>query len=246
MDRYTFLASRIPAFAGLVDGTARAQVRWITRIVGPAPRRILDAGCGGGRHSILLSQEGYDVVGVDASESALAIARGQAAELGATPTWVRADLRAPPAGPYDAVLLMDVTLGVFDDAEARAALRELREHLRPGGAIIVELYHLPFWRERLGKRSWAKGELLPDQAVERTYREEGGFLIDEVELISDAGVERAPTQRLRAWSPDEAIGMVTAAGFLPLHTLGSRRFEFGRLPTPLAPDAAFFWIVATR
>jgi SAM-dependent methyltransferase len=47
------------------------------------PGRALDIGCGNGRNSIFLARRGFDVDGIDVSESALAWANEQAADAGA-------------------------------------------------------------------------------------------------------------------------------------------------------------------
>ena len=44
----------------------------------PAPGRALDLGCGTGTHSIYLAQQGWEVVGVDFSPKAIALAREKA------------------------------------------------------------------------------------------------------------------------------------------------------------------------
>jgi len=44
-------------------------------------RRIIDVGCGTGRHSIELSKRGYRVTGIDLSESQLARAKEKAKQL---------------------------------------------------------------------------------------------------------------------------------------------------------------------
>lgn len=44
--------------------------------------RVLDVGCGPGRHAQYLAQQGFRCAGVDASETALEFARAQAAEAG--------------------------------------------------------------------------------------------------------------------------------------------------------------------
>src|SRR4030043_331270 len=44
--------------------------------------RILDVGCGTGRHSIQLARRGYQITGVDLSESQLKRAREKAKEQG--------------------------------------------------------------------------------------------------------------------------------------------------------------------
>src|SRR5689334_24925518 len=43
--------------------------------------RVLDAGCGPGRHSLELARRGINVVGVDASPEFIALARKAAADL---------------------------------------------------------------------------------------------------------------------------------------------------------------------
>jgi len=56
--------------------------------------RILDVGCGTGRHSIELVRRGYSVTGVDLSESMLAKARTKANAAGVTVKFVQADARS--------------------------------------------------------------------------------------------------------------------------------------------------------
>jgi 2-polyprenyl-3-methyl-5-hydroxy-6-metoxy-1,4-benzoquinol methylase len=55
--------------------------------------RILDIGCGTGRHAIELAKRGYPVVGVDLSDSQLAKARSNAQEGQVSVQFVRADAR---------------------------------------------------------------------------------------------------------------------------------------------------------
>lgn len=247
MDRYSALASRIPAFAGLIDDGARRQVDWIEQLAADGPLRVLDAGCGGGRHSALLAARGHRVTGLDASAPALQVAREQAQKLGVDVDWRQGDLRSPPPGPYDLVLLMDVTLGVFTDEQSLDVLRTLRATMAPKATIIIELYHLPFWRTRLGTSMWPAGAVHPELAVERTYREEPGHLIDEVTLItSDGGREAMPTQRLRALSVEEGVALVAASGLKPSGLVGPKGFEYTGTPAFLPHDAAFAWIIAKR
>ena len=58
------------AFASAVD--AATEVQWIAGITGlEAGASVLDAPCGFGRHSIELGRVGYQVTGVDFSETEL-------------------------------------------------------------------------------------------------------------------------------------------------------------------------------
>ena len=55
--------------------------------------RILDIGCGTGRHSIELAKRGYDVVGIDLSDCQLKKARSKAASAGVSVEFIKADAR---------------------------------------------------------------------------------------------------------------------------------------------------------
>jgi 2-polyprenyl-3-methyl-5-hydroxy-6-metoxy-1,4-benzoquinol methylase len=55
--------------------------------------RILDIGCGTGRHAIELARRGYDVVGVDLSEDQLQRARANAIEAGVIVDFRKGDAR---------------------------------------------------------------------------------------------------------------------------------------------------------
>src|SRR5262245_46375377 len=57
-------------------------------------QRVLDAGCGPGRHSLALARRGFEVIGVDLSEDFIALARHAAAEEGVPAHFGVADVRA--------------------------------------------------------------------------------------------------------------------------------------------------------
>jgi perosamine synthetase len=102
-------------------------------------RRVLDVGCGTGRHTSELVKRGYDVVGVDASPDMLALARRRAPgtrfEQG---TLTSFDL----AERFDAVLLMFAVLSYQTEArDLLAALRNVRRHLAPAGLLVADVWY---------------------------------------------------------------------------------------------------------
>jgi cyclopropane fatty-acyl-phospholipid synthase-like methyltransferase len=57
------------------------------------PCKAIEMGCGAGNYVIYLAQKGFDVTGVDISESAIRMAKGSASEKGVDCSFVTADIR---------------------------------------------------------------------------------------------------------------------------------------------------------
>ena len=103
-------------------------------------KRILDVGCGTGRHSIELAKRGYKVTGLDLSEAQLARARAKAAEAGVDVDFIRADARDFRFDdPFDFVMM--ICEGAFplmetDEMNFRI-LESIARALKPGGKLIL-------------------------------------------------------------------------------------------------------------
>jgi 2-polyprenyl-3-methyl-5-hydroxy-6-metoxy-1,4-benzoquinol methylase len=101
--------------------------------------RILDIGCGTGRHSIELTKRGYTVTGVDLSESMLNRAKAKAAAEGLTIDFCRHDARALPfSGEFGlAIMLCEGGFPLMETDEMNyAILKSAAASLKPGGRFI--------------------------------------------------------------------------------------------------------------
>jgi 2-polyprenyl-3-methyl-5-hydroxy-6-metoxy-1,4-benzoquinol methylase len=101
--------------------------------------RILDIGCGTGRHSIELTKRGYTLTGVDLSESMLNRAKEKAAAEGLTIDFRRHDARALPfSGEFDlAMMLCEGGFPLMETDEMNfAILKSAAEALKPNGLFI--------------------------------------------------------------------------------------------------------------
>jgi len=104
--------------------------------------RLLDVGCGEGRHCFGAMERGADVVGVDLDQDSLRMAVGALRERGSERGRLGAVLRGNafalpfPDASFDKVICAEVMEHVHD---FEGAARELARVLRPGGRAAVTI-----------------------------------------------------------------------------------------------------------
>jgi SAM-dependent methyltransferase len=103
--------------------------------------RVLDLGCGPGRHSIPLAKQGAQVTGVDRSPFLLEKARSRAELEKLNIEWVQADMRSfVRPGGFELVLNLFTSFGYFGDVEEDlTVLRNVFHSLAPGGFFIIDV-----------------------------------------------------------------------------------------------------------
>jgi SAM-dependent methyltransferase len=160
---------------------AARVVDLIERVVAPAPgARILDVGCGRGRHARIFARRGYAVTGLDLSAEAIAEARARAEAEGLDVTFARGDMRDPYCSAcMDGVVNLFTTFGYFDtDAENRRALAAMTRALRPGGWFVQDFLNAP---------------QVADSLVPSTTRTVEGVTIEEERWIEDDRINKTIT-----------------------------------------------------
>ena len=119
--------------------------------------RVLDIGCGPGRHALHLQKRGLRVVGIDASATQVALARIRGLrEVYQASVW-----RLPKGlGVFDTVILMGNNLGLPGDLpEMRRFLRDLHGLTTRRGRIVGHTripgtwipHHLPYVRQNIAR-----------------------------------------------------------------------------------------------
>ncbi|NOY59570.1 MAG: class I SAM-dependent methyltransferase [Calditrichaeota bacterium] len=110
-------------------------------------QKILDVGCGPGRHSVELARRGFHVVGVDLSQRFLQIARDTAQSEHLDPDWVRADARHLAfKNSFDwAICLCEGAFGIMDSDEGnQKVLAAISSSLKPGGKLLLNVLNASF------------------------------------------------------------------------------------------------------
>jgi ubiquinone/menaquinone biosynthesis C-methylase UbiE len=122
---------------GLLDPDIRAA--WASLLLPalpPPPARVADLGCGTGSITVLLTEAGFDVHGVDLSERMVAAAKNKINNAGVAAEVRQGDAAYPPLEPssFDVVFARHV-LWALPDPEA--VLARWTRLLRPGGRLVL-------------------------------------------------------------------------------------------------------------
>jgi len=175
------------------------EIEFVVGALGLEPgMRVLDVGCGPGRHALALARRGMEVVGVDLSPDFVELARKAAADEGLAATFEEMDVRDLA---YDrefdaAVCLCQGGFGLLGGADDAAVIGRIAAAVRLRGAVALTAFSSYF----------AVRFLEPDETFDAatgvqhettTVRDEGGatrdfdlwttcFTARELTLLADA------------------------------------------------------------
>ncbi len=210
---------------------AVGEVDFVERELGSdRSKRILDIGCGTGRHAIELAKRGYSVTGFDLSEGQLRLAREKASEAGVTVDFQRRDATEPHFDQeFDAAIMF--CEGAFSlmetDEKNYAILAHACAALRPGAKLLLTtlsalfpLFHSVKDFLNANEISTTTGELTFDLM---TFRERS-----ELTFADDAGQSHTISTDERYYTPPEMRWLLQNAGFAKVDIFGCRLGQFSR------------------
>jgi SAM-dependent methyltransferase len=195
----------------------------------PAPARLLDVPCGGGRHCLALAEEGYDMTGVDISTDFLAAARGHSLKQPDKVRWEQREMRDLPwPAEFDGAYTFGNSFGYLDDAGNADFLKSVATALKPGARFVLETgYVTETLLPVLQERSWyPMGDIL--LLSQRRYDPVEGRLHVEYTTIRGPQVEKR-SMSARVYSYREMVGLLEDAGFGAVLGYGSLTREPFRL-----------------
>lgn len=198
--------------------------------------RILDVGCGPGRHAIELAKRGYRVSGVDISSGMLLEGVKKAEEAGVQVQFVKADAANFEAEePFDAAICLCegafniVGMGEDPLTHDLAVLRNTSNSLKPGAPFLFTALN-----------GFAMIRRLEDERIA-----EGGF--DPLTMIAIGtdtwNLPEGPTEvplKERLYIPSEIAAMLHHAGFQIDAMYGGTAGKWGKRPLELDEVEAMF------
>jgi 2-polyprenyl-3-methyl-5-hydroxy-6-metoxy-1,4-benzoquinol methylase len=194
--------------------------------------RILDVGCGTGRHSIELSKRGYPVTGIDLSESQLARAWEKAIHNNLKIDFLKHDARNLPFNnEFDvAIMICEGAFPLMETDEMNfEILKNVTKSLKSGGKFIFTtlnglfpLYH--------------SVEEFCDSAVDEgnaTYRSNTFDLMtfrdhNITEVEDDLGNKKSLECNERYYVPTEITWLLKSLGYNKIEIFGAKLGAFSR------------------
>lgn len=194
--------------------------------------RILDVGCGTGRHSIELARRGYSVTGIDLSESQLERARLKTSEQSLKIDFQKHDARSPHfSNAFDMVIMLcegGFSLMETDEMNFRI-LQNAANALRPHGKFIFNtlnglfpLFHSV--KDFLDAQKKDGAAAYTDNTFDlMTFRDQS-----IPEFTDDSGNKKTLQCNERYYVPSEIQWLLKSLSFTTIDIFGARLGAFSR------------------
>jgi SAM-dependent methyltransferase len=141
------------------EQTAR-EVKFIRDVLSPpVGGEVLDVGCGYGRHTLGLAQQGLRLTGLDLSLPLLIRAADDAQRRGLAVNFVHADMREMTFNAqFDAAYCVLSSFGYFDEETNLRVASSIYRALKPGGRFLLDIINRDYIVGDLPSRVWWEGD----------------------------------------------------------------------------------------
>lgn len=234
MDAYTGFAEVYDLFMDNVPYEEWCgRIRKILKEYGIEDGLVLELGCGTGSMTELLAAEGYDMIGLDASEEMLRLADAKKRKSGADILYLLQDMREFELyGTVRAILSVCDSLNyILEEKDLAQIFRLACNYLDPDGVLLFDLNTVYKYEELLGESTIAENRPEGSFIWENYYDPETG--INEYDLTLYVREEDGRYSRFeethfqRAYGTERVLELLREAGFTPERMLD---METGEAP----------------
>ena len=171
---------------------------------------LLDLGCGTGSMTELLAKQGYDMIGVDLSDSMLDIAIEKRAQSGHNILYLQQDMREFELyGTVRAVIsACDSVNYITDDEDLTEVFRLVNNYLDPEGIFLFDMNTVHKYRDLLGDTTIAENRDEGSFIWDNSYDEEEGLNYYELAVFlprEDGLYEKSEEVHCQKAYPQEEI-----------------------------------------
>lgn len=185
----------------------------------PDDAKILDLACGKGRHSIYLSQLGYDVTGADLSENSIKEASKSANDK---LHFVVHDMRESFEEKFDAIFNLFTSFGYFEnDSDNLVTLKAIHDSLSEYGFGVIDFMNVQHVINNLIPEEVKTVDGI-DFHIKRYYID--NHIIKEIDF-EDKGQKFHFTEKVRALTLEDFETMMEEAGIYLLDTFGDYKLR---------------------
>lgn len=182
--------------------------------------RFCDLACGIGRHSRVVGEMGYEVVGLDLSENNIELARKEA---GSNLSFQVHDMRASfGENRFDYVLNLFTSFGYFDtDQDHFDTIKNIADGLKSGGMAVIDYLNVNFVQKSLVRASVESRDGV-DFHVRRLLSDK--HIIKEIKVVDGQNV-RYFEERVRRFDLHAFNKMLTECGLKLESVFGDYRLN---------------------
>ena len=186
--------------------------------------KIVDFGCGRGRHANYLNSKKYKVTGIDISPTSIEEAKENKDELGLTTRFYVHDFRKPiPYSNFDLGLNLFTSFGYFDTHEENEmALHNMAEVIAEKGVFIMDYLNADHVTKNL-----VEEETIEREDVKFSIRRwiEDGFIMKEITFNAE-GEKQEFREQVRLYKEEDLRSMIEAAGLTVRFVFGDYDLDF--------------------
>ena len=239
------------------------EMQHILGVTGVGKGRVLDVGCGDGRHTAALAAAGFDVIGAEIAPALVATTREKYGSLDFRVVDAR---REVPDGPFDLVLCLYDVLGSSAEAhDDRRILANLHAATAPGGWLALSVMNDGAIADKIAEQHRPSSHQQFVRALEQLtpsrHMETTGSVFDPEAILAFDGVyyrkeqflrpgAHLPTElvvRDRRFTGDQLHRLVDDAGFTVESIAPVQAGEWDRRPELAPSDSrAKEWLVIAR